>query len=234
VEPEDIQRVLHGMGVEVSAGQAWELLFHIDAVLRANETLNLTSITDRSEAIRLHVIDSLTCVPFVVEAPEGLLADIGSGAGFPGIPLGIATDRDTMLIESRSRKAAFLEAVVSALDHRFEVLPIRAEDLASEQPESVAVVTARAVGELPVLAELAAPLLRFGGRLIAMKGSPSDEELARGVEAGRRVGMEEIARESVGLPAGDETRTIVIYERKHAAEVELPRRAGMAAKRPLA
>jgi 16S rRNA (guanine527-N7)-methyltransferase len=235
VSTNEAQLVEHAeaIGLHLSETRAWELLFHLDMVLRANEALNLTAIRDREEAVRLHILDSLYAARAVTQAPEGEVADLGTGAGYPGIPIAIATDRETTLVESKHKKAAFLEMAASALDHDLHVRAIRSEELALARPAAYSTVTARAVTQLASLVELAAPLLGSGGWLIAMKGTPSEEEVRDGDRAAERVGMERVRVDAYDLAGGDEARTLVLYEKSGAATVELPRRPGMAQKRPL-
>jgi 16S rRNA (guanine527-N7)-methyltransferase len=209
---------------------------HLRFVLERNKQVNLTGIDSFDAGILLHVEDSLTALPEVESAPEGIMLDIGSGAGFPGIPLAVASGRKTILVESIAKKAAVLQAFIDSVDlmGQISVVSERSEEVAAKQPEVAAVVTARAVSELPVLVELASPLLCDGGVLVALKGSPTAEELERGVRAGALVGMELVAQRCLTLSDAVNKRTIVVFKKVDKPSIVLPRRAGMAAKRPLA
>jgi 16S rRNA (guanine527-N7)-methyltransferase len=225
----------HELGIAVTELQATRLLDHLGAVLESNKRLNLTAIADRERAIRLHIVDSLAVVSRVASA-SGKIADIGSGAGFPGIPVAIVSRRPVDLIESVKKKAAFLEECVDALAGLYgsNVLAVRAEEAALVPKNRYQHVTARALTSLPALVELASPLLVIGGTLWAMKGAPTTEELESGFRAAGLVGMQEVERLKYTLPSSDERRMIVGYAKFAEPTIALPRRAGLAQKRPLA
>ncbi|MCL1890802.1 MAG: 16S rRNA (guanine(527)-N(7))-methyltransferase RsmG [Coriobacteriia bacterium] len=208
---------------------------HLAFVLDYNKQVNLTTISTVKEGLLLHVEDSLMALEELQQAPEGPLADLGSGGGFPGIPLAIATGRPTTLIESIAKKAQALQCFVDqeGLGSQITVVAQRSEEFACEARESFAVVTARAVSELPVLVELAAPLLALGGQLVCYKGQPSPEELARGRGAASVCGLIEKSLRTCFLSDGTTQRTIVGYEKVEEPSIALPRRNGMAKKRPL-
>jgi 16S rRNA (guanine527-N7)-methyltransferase len=206
---------------------------HLRSVALTNEVMNLTSIAE-ADFVPLHMLDSLTALPFLRNAPDGAFADIGSGAGFPGIPLAILSGRPVALVESVRKKAAFLSAVCADLRLEATVHPIRAEELAAQQPGSFGAVVARAVSALPSLVELATPLLREGGILICMKGRADDDELARGDAAAAVCGLVRERTESVRVPGVDAERTIAVYRKTARPRVKLPRRTGMAQRQPLA
>jgi len=232
-----LRRLAAVIGVDVSIDQAELMIAHLDHVLRANVHLNLTSITDRRAAIRLHVVDSLAVLQELDgAASERLAIDLGSGAGFPGIPLGIAMEAPVVLLEPRKRRAEFLTSTVADLElAKIEVAAVRAEDYAAINPGQARTVVARAVAPLSALVELAQPLMiPVEGRFVAMKGQLGDEELSRGDAAAALVGMERLKVTELLLPEGGETRTLVTYSRVGDSTIRLPRRAGLAQKRPLA
>ncbi len=140
------------------------------------------------------------------------------------------------MLESVKKKAAFLREVARELGPALnaQVHALRAEDLALTEAGPFDAVTARAVASLPVLVELAAPLLRRGGVLLAMKGRPTREELERGSRAAETVGMSEKQRHPYELPLSGGERVIIIYGKISDPLIQLPRRAGMAQRRPLA
>ncbi len=218
------------VGVSITAWQAQQLVRHAHLVLEWNSSRNLTRIVDPDDVCVLHVVDSLAFLPHFPQL-RGRMIDLGSGAGYPGIPLAIL-GHDVTLCESVQKKAAFLEHAVVALGLQTWVFAGRAEDLARTQPGTFDVVVARAVSSLASLTELAAPLLREGGHLVALKGVPDAAEYERGRAAGASVGMQEIARKRYVLQRGEE-RTAVQYLRQGPVQVRLPRRAGMAQRHPL-
>jgi 16S rRNA (guanine527-N7)-methyltransferase len=235
IERRDVIASANELGVAVTELQATRLLDHLGAVLESNKRLNLTAIVDRERAIRLHIVDSLAVVSSVASS-EGTIADIGSGAGFPGISVAIVTHRPVDLIESVKKKAAFLDECVVSLGGLFgsRVLAMRAEEAALVRENRYEHVTARALTSLPSLVELASPLLVIGGMLWAMKGAPTTEELEAGVRAAGLVGMREVERRVYTLPSSDERRLIVGYAKISEPTLVLPRRVGLAQKRPLA
>ncbi len=211
------------------------LLRHLDWTLEQNQTMNLTSITEPQAAVRLHVIDSLEALPELNDAPEGPFLDLGTGAGFPGFPLAVVSGRRAVLLDSVSKKVRALGSFLASedMDKSIHAVAGRAETLAVDQPGRYAAVTVRAVSQLPSLVELAAPLLASGGVLIAMKASIEDDEVRRGDLAGALVGMERVGRRGYVLPDGEETRSILTYRRIGNPEVLIPRRVGLAQKKPL-
>jgi len=223
-------------GMTVDRGAADLISRHLEAVMSANERMNLTAIRELDSAVLLHVVDSLLCSGDLEQAPAGAFADLGSGSGYPGIPLAIVSGRRAALVESISKKARFLEEVVGMLEvePRIRVLQMRAEELARREPGLYAAVTARALSSLPALVELAAPLLMDGGVLIAMKGKPEAAEIERGRAAGGVVGMAlESLREYQLFVRGD-ARACIVFRKTSEGSISLPRRDGVAQRRPLA
>jgi 16S rRNA (guanine527-N7)-methyltransferase len=193
-----------------------------------------TSVHDPAEAVDVHLADSL----IALELPEvewaGWIADLGAGGGLPGLVLA-ATLPDTRvaLVESQRRKCAFLEAAVEAMGlTNADVVCARAEEWEAGLG-ACDVVTARAVGALPVLIEYAAPLLREGGVLVAWKGHVDAREEADGAAAAQVLGLAPAAVRSVAPYAGSERRTLHVLRKIAPTPSGYPRRAGMAVKRPL-
>lgn len=230
---DEISTGLRSMGIVAEESQIDSLCRHIESVYLTNKELNLTAI-DEPQAASLHVLDCAAAAPFLNEAPQGEFADLGSGAGFPGVTLSILTGRTASLVESVRKKAAFLERIVGELCLKATVHPIRAEELAQMRPAAYAAVTARALSALPSLVELAAPLLIDGGRLICLKGRPAPDEIERGDRVAALVGMRRVEMSECSVPGVDGARVIVVYERTGKARVTLPRRNGMAQRQPLA
>lgn len=208
---------------------------HLELVIEANKTTNITRISTWDEGMLLHVEDSLVGLPEVEDAPAGRLVDIGSGAGYPGIPLAIESGRETLLADSVGKKTAILASMVEELKlQNVEVYTGRIEDLAREMPGAFAAVTARALAQLSVLMELASPLLQDGGRLICYKANVSDEELEHALSLEERLGMKLSSDRTVTLGAlGDTCRRIICFEKVRRPSINLPRKTGMAQKRPL-
>lgn len=219
---------------QVDAEQRAQIERHLKLVLQANETTNITRIQDADQAHMLHIEDSLVGLPECLDAPEGRYADLGSGAGYPGIPLAIVTGRNTVLVESVKKKAALLDGFIEALDitDRVSVYPGRAEELAQAQPEGFTLLTARALTALPSLLELASPLLNLGGQLVAYKSQDVQDEIEWAQALERKLGMRLISQRVATLSDGRTPRSIIVFEKVAEPQVKLPRRPGMAQKRP--
>ena len=224
------------LGVGLSPAQSDAVIGYLLAIVEANKTINLTSISDLEHAIHLHAVDSLAVCPEVSSAPPGALLDLGAGAGFPGVPLALESGRPVVLLDSVKKKMAAVGAVLNdlALSQQIKVVGARAETHAIDSPGFYSVVVCRAVSPLACLVELAAPLLAVGGRLIAMKGAPCGEELAAGRTVAALVGLREVSVRRFTLPHGGESRTAVCYMRVGESQVHLPRRVGLAQHQPLA
>lgn len=198
-----------------------------------------TTVSSPEQAVDIHVADSLSGLEIPEVRAASWIADIGAGAGFPGLPLAVALPRARVdLIESASRKCAVIDRLSRAAGLDNEVvraLPMRAEERAAwGGRESYDVVTARAVAALPVLVEYAGPLVAVGGVFVAWKGSRDAEEEARGAKAAVEVGLEPEAVVEVQPFEGVRDRNLVVYRKISPCPERFPRRPGMAMKRPLA
>jgi 16S rRNA (guanine527-N7)-methyltransferase len=204
--------------------------------LLARDPAAPSAVTDPIRALDVHVADSLS--GFAVPRLRALsrLADVGSGAGFPGVVLAIAMPEARFdLIEASSRKCSFLERLTRELGlENASVVCRRAEEWAgAEGAEAYDGVVVRAVGLNATLVEYAAPLLEVGGVLVAWKGRRDPEEEAQGEAAAAQVGMSFCGVEWVGPFAGSRNRHIYEFEKTAPTPPGFPRRAGMAKKRPL-
>lgn len=222
--------------LNISKDQRSLLDRHLELVIEANKISNLTRITDWNQGQLLHVEDSLVGLPEVNDAPQGRYADLGTGGGFPGIPLAIVTRRDTLLVDSVGKKTKALDSIISdlGLSGRVETYTGRAEDLAVELPGDFSVITARALSSLPSLVELASPLLGRGGRLVCYKGRPDDDEVDRAKSLEKKLGMALVSRRDVVLSDDETHRSIFVFEKVRKQKIKLPRRVGMAQRHPLA
>lgn len=203
--------------------------------LLAEERASVSSVTDPGRAWRVHVADSLTGLE--VEALRGAprIADIGSGAGFPGLALAAALPAAQVdMIESVGRKCDFIQRATDAAGIvNARVFNARSEELAQgEGREAYAAVTARAVGRLSTLAELASPLLEENGVLVAWKGKRDPDEEAQLTNAAESLAMHPEQILHVGPYAGSEHRHLHVLRKTAPTPAGLPRRAGMAKKRP--
>lgn len=221
-------------GIPVTAAQKELLEAHLRGVLEINKTHNLTRITSWEEGMLLHIEDSLVGLPEIADAPEGRYADLGSGGGFPGVEVAVMTGRRTLLVDSVQKKMAALGGLMEemGLSDTVETYGGRIEDLAKECPEEFAVLSARALSTLPSLLELAVPLLRVGGRLVCYKSQLPGNELEQACSLEGKLGMRFLSNREVTLSDGETLRRIVVFEKVAQPTVKLPRRVGMAQKRP--
>lgn len=208
----------------------------LDAILAllAEDPASLSSVREPQDAVRVHVADSLAGLGVAAIREADRLADLGAGAGFPGLVLACALPATWVtLVESVRRKCDFMRraVAVAGLDN-VDVVEARAEEW-REGLGTQAAVTARALASLPVLCEYAAPLLRIGGTLAAWKAAPDAAEIADGAAAAAELGLE--PAEIVRLPPseGAEHRTLHLYSKVSSTPNRYPRRAGIARKRPL-
>jgi len=204
----------------------------LDLLSVANETMNLTRIVDREAAWQRHVLDSLSLLPFIEASGGRHLIDIGSGGGLPGLPIAIVMpDLPVTLLEATGKKARYLAETAIAMNlENVTVLSERAETLGTSDGGGRAawdVVTARAVGPLPVLLELTLPLLTEGGKLLAIKGERAADEIKASAAALKALrGRVECTHRT---PSG----TIVVVERVGPIPSQYPRRPGEPARAPI-
>jgi 16S rRNA (guanine527-N7)-methyltransferase len=200
--------------------------------LQAGDPAASTTVRDPAEAVGRHVADSLSALPLPYVAGAARIADLGSGAGWPGLALAAALpDAQVWLVESAIRHCRYLERAVEVGGlANVTVVHARIEEWAGEHD----LVTARALAALPVLVEYAAPLLELGGHFVAWKGSVSAEEDAAGAAAAAIVGLERVEVVPVVPYAGARDHTLHVFRKIAVTPERFPRRAGMATKRPLA
>lgn len=222
-------RESRALGVPIDGAGAQLLARFTDLLQEASARANLTAIRERADIWLKHHLDSLAAALVVPEQAEGLAVDVGSGAGFPGIPLAMARPRlRVVLVESVRRKAAFLRLAVQELGlRRVQVVAERAEELAHRPAWRGKADWAfiRAVGSLAVSVELCGPLVRQGGRVVVMKGPGLQAEWEAGMAHAGRGGLELVERRDVVLPGGLR-RTLVVLRRVGEPPAGWPRRPG--------
>jgi 16S rRNA (guanine527-N7)-methyltransferase len=192
------------LGVDLPGAARAGILGHLRLLLAWTAAVNLTAIRDPEAAVSGHLLDSLAAVPLLREAGVRCFLDLGSGGGYPGLPLALALPADrALLVDSIAKKAAFLEVAVAAagIADRVAVAAVRAEDLAADRGhrERWPAVTVRAVASLPELVELAFPLLVPGGLLVAWKRRDLHAERDRALRAVAELGGGSV--DVVPLPA---------------------------------
>lgn len=208
---------------------------YLKKILEANETTNLTRISSLDEARKLHIEDSLSGLQELNSAPEGLYGDLGTGGGFPGVPLAIESGRKTVLVDSVQKKMAIVESILSELelDGLVTTYSGRIEDLAVDRPKSFTALTARALSKLSVLMELASPLLVKNGLLICYKANIQEDEWDHALSLQSKLGLSLRSDRTLTLSDGETLRRIVCFEKIGKPKIRLPRRVGLAQKKPL-
>ena len=231
------QYVYSHLGLHLSPSQQSILTLYERELLDWNTRFSLTAIRDPEEVHIKHFLDSLTCLLAMRDAPVGHLIDVGTGAGFPGIPLKIILPKIQLtLVESVGKKAEFCRHVVNILDLQgVEVIQQRAETLGQDPAyrEHYDWAVARAVAVLPVLAEYLLPLVRVGGSMLAMKGESGPAEAHAAEHAIKVLGGHLRQLLPVTLPGVAEERYLIVVDKVAATPNAYPRKVGLPAKRPL-
>jgi 16S rRNA (guanine527-N7)-methyltransferase len=223
-------------GLAARHGLSREQADRLAAILTtlAADELAPTTVRHPARALDVHLADSLVALELEVVREAIQIADIGAGAGFPGLPLAVALPgAEVMLVESRARKCGFIEGVVeSGGIKNAEVVYARAEEW-SVGTGAHDLVVARAVGPQPVVLEYAAPLLRLGGSLVDWRGRRDPEEERRAAAAANLLGLELESIQRMQPYEGARDHHLHVYAKKKDTPERFPRRAGMARKKPL-
>ncbi len=237
-----LERIREGalkMGIALPEDAAEKMLRFHELLMRANEQFNLTRVPDDpKEAADRNFLDSLAPL-----AQKGLmdgcaaLLDLGSGAGFPGIPLAIARpDVRVTLMDSLGKRVNFLNDVIAALGLNAQAVHFRAEEAAKSPQwrEQFDCVTARAVAAMPTLAELALPFARVGGRLVAYKGPAAGEELRQAERAIELLGGGNARIAQVWIPGREDwDHRLALVDKQRATPRRFPRKSGEAGRNPI-
>lgn len=206
-------------------------------LLEINKKVNLTTILDEKEVAVKHFLDSLTCLKALNFTEPNSLMDIGTGAGFPGVPLKIlCPELRVTLVESLDKRVSFLKQIIERLQlEQIAAIHARAEEVGRDDAfrEKVDRVTARAVANLSVLAEYCLPVLRPGGYFLAMKGPRMEEEIGGAKKAIHLLGGEIKNFVKLKLPFTGDERNIIVIKKNASTPEKYPRRAGIPQKRPL-
>jgi 16S rRNA (guanine527-N7)-methyltransferase len=231
------QHAQRQLGLHLTRSQLSALSLYERELVDWNTRFNLTAIRDPHEIHIKHFLDSLTCLLPMREKPFERLIDVGTGAGFPGIPIKIVSSKlHLTLVESVGKKAEFCRHVVNVLNlQKVDVVQERAEIVGQDPShrEQYDWAVARAVAILPVLAEYLLPLVRVGGSMLAMKGESGPAEAHSAEHALRVLGGHLRQLLPVTLPGVAEERYIIIIDKVAATPATYPRKVGVPAKRPL-
>ena len=227
-----LQSGLSRLGVELPDETVDRLVSFGEAVLEKNRVMNLTAITDPDQAAELHLLDSLTLLKVLPLAGKSLL-DVGTGAGFPGVPLKLAVPSLRLtLLDSLQKRMRWLEdEALPALELEARFLSGRAEEFAAQYRERFDVVTSRAVARLNLLCELCLPYVHEGGYFLAMKGAQAGEELTEAAKAIRTLGGSFERTETFEI--GGAAHTVVVIRKTAHTPPQYPRAWSRIKQKPL-
>lgn len=217
--------------IKITDEMAEKLVRLCDFMVDYNEKVNLTSITEFNEVVDKHFVDSV--LPFfMVDIPQGSsFIDVGTGAGFPSLPLLIVRpDLKGTLCDSLNKRCVYLEQVCKLLDIHAEIVHARSEELGRKRRECFDIATARAVAAMPVLAEYCVPFVKVGGRFIALKSV--NEDITASGSAIKKLGGEISKVVDYEIPNGDDRRLVVVNKISQTP-TQYPRSSANISKKPL-
>ena len=223
------------LDIELNEEQLEKLYMYMDILLEWNQKMNLTAITDKKEIILKHFVDSLTINKYIDKNKS--IIDVGTGAGFPGIPIKIIRDDvEVVLVDSLNKRINFLNEVINKLELKnIKAIHARAEEIGKteEYREKFDISTSRAVANLSTLSEYLIPLVKINGKCICMKGPDINEEIEQSKVAIKTLGGKIEDIKSFRLPNSDFSRNIVIVKKISKTDKKYPRKAGTPSKEPI-
>lgn len=228
---ETLKSGLPRLGLDLTDDTCRTLCAFGEAVVRQNEVMNLTAITEPDQVAKLHLLDSLSVVKTADLAGKRLI-DVGCGAGFPGVPVKIACpEAKVTLLDSLGKRMAWLEQILPELGVEAECVTARAEEFAAKRREQYDYATSRAVARLNILLELTAPFVKVGGALLAMKGAAAREELAEAKNAIAKLGLK---LETVAdYPMDGTAHSVIVLRKVKPTPPQYPRRYAKIKQSPL-
>ncbi len=229
------EALLNKINITLNDKQYNDFYLYMNELIEWNKNINLTAITEVNEVIQKHFIDSLTILKFTND--NNKIIDVGTGAGFPGIPLKIVNSTlDVTLLDSLNKRILFLNNIIEELGLKnIKTIHSRVEDTANDTQyrEKYDIATSRAVAQLNVLLEYLLPLVKVGGKCICMKGGNIEEEINSSKKALNILGGKIEKIETFELPNSDIKRNIIIVEKINNTSKNYPRKAGIPSKKPL-
>lgn len=232
---EKMKKMSEELGVTLNDTAILRFDRYASCLVETNKAVNLTRITEPDDIIVKHFIDSLAVCKYCSLEDGMKVCDVGTGAGFPGVPLLIAYPELKMtLMDSTRKKLDFIRAAVGELNLKAEFAPMRAEEAARTDHfrEQFDVVTARAVSQLNVLCEYCVPLVKKNGRFVSLKGKITDEEKEKGICAAAKLGAKLERDIKYFLPDGSEREMLVFIKTEKTAKI-YPRPSAQISKKPL-
>jgi 16S rRNA (guanine527-N7)-methyltransferase len=227
---------LSALGINLNDLQKQQFTDYYEMLVEWNKDMNLTAITKYSEVIQKHFLDSLSIVKIYQPVSERIL-DMGTGAGFPGIPIKIVfPDTRIVLLDSLNKRIHFLEEVIKKLNlSKITAVHGRAEDFGrdKEYRETFGLCVSRAVANLSTLSEYCLPYVKKGGYFIAYKSGKAEEELNEAANAIKLLGAALVKSEHFTLPGTDMERALIMMKKESVTSGRYPRGAGKPAKEPL-
>ena len=201
------------------------------AVIEQNKVMNLTAITEPTQVAKLHLLDSLSLLT-LADLKGKAVIDVGCGAGFPGVPVKIACpEMKLTLLDSLGKRMQWLETVLPTLGVDAECVTARAEEAVADRRESYDYATSRAVARLNILLELTAPYVKVGGKVLAMKGTAAQEELAEAKNAISRLGLQ--VEKVAEFPMDGTAHTVIVLKKVKNTPPQYPRRYAKIKQMPL-
>ncbi len=225
------------MGITIPVKSAETLLKFKELVLNMNKRMNITAITDSEGFLIKHILDSLTVLKFADLKPDFNVLDLGSGGGFPGIPLKIMLqDINLTMLDSQNKKVNFLNSIITDLKlTKTSAIHARAEEAGQnlDYRENFDYVVSRAVASLSVLLEYCLPFVKLNGYFMALKGPNAAQELDQSKGITNLLGAEFVSMNEIVLPIINEQRVLLLYKKTKKTPLKYPRNSGIPAKNPL-
>ncbi|MNS16968.1 Ribosomal RNA small subunit methyltransferase G [compost metagenome] len=233
----DFVSLIQAQGIHLNDEQLEQFDIYFRELVSWNEKMNLTGITERDQVYLKHFYDSLTLAFYKGMDAVDSIIDVGSGAGFPGIPLKIAFPHLKLtIVDSLNKRISFLQHVVNAIELKnVKLIHGRAEDIARlpEHRDSYDLATARAVARLAVLNEFCLPFVKPGGVFAAMKGNDPEEEIKEAAYSMKELKGSFVESHNFNLPVENSERHIVLIKKTAPTPKKYPRKAGTPLKTPL-